>query len=132
MSYELISDLYKDVTGSRPDTAFFDAFQAQTEVDKATQWNTLCDMLADREAQTREDEADAQLLFNNRMAGMMADYSIDWATALRWDMESFDTMLLPRIQESTAQHEQEIEHYLFQQGIAPAEWPPYVALLTAQ
>jgi hypothetical protein len=129
MSYELISDLYKDAIGVRPDTAFFDAFNAQNESDKATQWTHLCDMLEQREADDRSDESDARLVFNNRLAGMMADYSIDMATALKWDMDSFCDVPLTAI--APELHSQEIEHYLWTQGIAFDQFKFYVDFMVA-
>jgi hypothetical protein len=126
MSYELISDLFKDATGSRPDAAFFNAFQAQTEAEKAVQWNYLCDMLTAREADDRVCEAEALMVLNNRLAGMMADYDIDMATAMRWDMETFEIVALSDMPQG--QREQEIEYYLFNQGIAINKWPFYVTL----
>ena len=127
MSYELISDLYKDAMGVRPDTSFFDAFNAQTETDKAAQWSHLCDMLAQREAEARSVESDARLVFNNRLAGMMADYSIDMATALKWDMDSFcETPLADIVPELRVQ---EIEHYLWTQGVAFDQFKFYVDIM---
>jgi hypothetical protein len=129
MSYELISDLYKDAIGVRPDAAFFDAFNAQNETDKAAQWTHLCDMLTQREADDRSVESDARLVFNNRLAGMMADYSIDMATALKWDMDAFcGTSLTAIVPELRAQ---EIEHYLWKQGIAFDQFKFYVDIMVA-
>jgi hypothetical protein len=129
MSYELISDLYKDATGSRPDAAFFNAFVAQNEADKATQWNHLCDMLTQREADDRSAESAAKLVFNNRLAGMMADYAINLATALLWDMDgSCETQLTSIAPEHRPQ---EIEHYLWKQGIAFDQFKFYVDVMIA-
>jgi hypothetical protein len=127
MPYELISDLYKDALGVRPDTSFFDAFNAQNETDKATQWNSLCDMLDQRETEARTAESDARLVFNNRIAGMMVDYTIDMATALQWDMESFGGPSLATL--PSEQHTQEIEHFLWKQGIGFDQFKFYVDIM---
>ena len=135
MSYELIADLYKDAMGVRPDTSFFDAFNAQNETDKAAQWDRLCDMLAQREASDAQQEINSQRVFETRIAGMVADYNITRATAFRWDMVAFDVDVfdadLEDVVTAGKPAESEIEFYLYQQGIACKMYPMYVAEIAA-
>jgi hypothetical protein len=130
MPYELISDLYKDAMGVRPDAAFFDAFNAQNDADKARQWDHLCYMMEQREASDANQEINSQRAFETRIAGMVADYNITRTTAFRWDMAAFDVDV-EDVEAAGFPAESEIEFYLYQQGIACKMYPMYVAEITA-
>lgn len=126
-AFELISDLHKDARGFRPSVAFFDAFNAQSVKDQQTEWDALCVELVERETERKAAEADALSTFETRIQGMATDYNISEATALRWDMEGAGV----DIAETLKYHGsavQEIEHYLWNNGIAFTDMPRFVAL----
>lgn len=130
-SFEFISDLYKDARGFRPSTSFMRAFDAQTTEEKQAQWDSLCDDLAQREAEEQSYQRAAQRDFETRIGGMVADYGITRGTAMRWDLDSFDTDIAGAL----AYHGsaiQEIEHYLYKQGLAFSLFPMYVAEIAAE
>lgn len=126
-AFELIRDLHKDARGFRPSVDWMEAFNASTFEEQEATWESLCDELERREAHERDEEAHALAVFERRLEDMVADYGIDLATALRWDMESFEV----DVNETLAYHgtaSQEIEFYFWKQGLAQKEWPRYVAL----
>lgn len=129
-AFELISDLHKDARGFRPSAGWMSYFDGLSDVAKEETWESLCDELDQRERQEAIDELNAQRVYENRISGMMSDYSISRATAMRWDAEAFDV----DIEGTTKYHgcaDQEIEFYLYKQGIAVRMFPMYVAELTA-
>jgi len=127
MAFELISDLHKDARGFRPSVDWMKAFTESSFEDQEAIWDSLNKELEEREARERDEEAHALAVFERRLEDMVADYNIDLPTALRWDMESFEV----DINEALAYHgsaSQEIEFYLWKQGIAFSEFPRFVAL----
>jgi hypothetical protein len=124
-TYNLLGDLYKDVCGFRPSQDFLQAFAARTDVEQATEWDSLCKALADREATDRTEEQRCLQIFETRIHSMVADFNIDEATAIRWDM---DAMMFAINFEGDVT--QEIEFYLWKQGIAPSAWSRFVNLIT--
>lgn len=126
--FELISDLYKEASGFRPSADYMRSFDAQTAEEKEAEWNLLLSMMETREACDRESEARALDTYNTRIASMMNDYGISQATAIRWDMDAFDVDLGPAI-EFQGGADQEIEHYLWRQGLAFSAMPQFVAAI---
>lgn len=124
-AFDLISDLYKDARGFHPSSSFMEAFYDKPHAEQETVWNELCVELADREESERLYHLRSQKSFENRISGMMNDYGNSRQTALRWDIESFDV----DVDAAIADHgipDQEIEHYLYNQGIAFNMFPCYV------
>jgi hypothetical protein len=133
--FNLISDLHKDARGYRPSASFITAFTADSQADQQEVWDSLCLELSTREAHDARQEINSQRVFETRIAGMVADYNIDRATAFRWDMAAFDIDVFDGDLEAVVTAgfpvEQEIEFYLYQQGIACKMYPMYVAEITA-
>jgi len=128
--FELISDLVKDTNGFCPSRAYIDTFMTKTPEDKQSTWNSLCDELSYREAETARQELASQRNYETRITGMVNDYSIDRATAIRWDLDAFDI----GIDDALRYHGsaiQEIEHFLYNQGMSFQVFPMYVTEITA-
>lgn len=125
-TFELISDLHKDARGFRPSQGWMNVFNGLSEMAKEETWDQLCRELADNELEDQRRELDAQRTYETRLAGMMADYGIDRATAIRWDAESFDLDVTEAL-EYFGSATQEIDHFLFKQGIAFSLMPMYNA-----
>lgn len=129
MTFELISDLHKDARGPCPSAEWLTAFMDTPESAQQDVWDSLCVTLDEREAVVRTAEAASLEAFENRIQGMMVDYSIDESTALAWDMEGAGVdLVLAVTQHGSAA--QEIEHYLWDNGIAFSAMPRYVEIIT--
>lgn len=128
MAFELISDLHKDARGTRPTMDWMQAFTESTYEEQEAIWESLCDELEQREAERRADEADALAVFERRLEDMQADYGIDLATALRWDMDAFEVDIAGAI-ETFGDATQEIEFYLWKQGIAFDQYQRFVKII---
>ena len=129
-AFELISDLHKDARGFRPGAAYMEMFNEQPFAEQERIWDSLCQEVADREAEDARYELNAQRDFEARIEGMVADYGIDRATALRWDMEAFEVDINEALQYYGCAA-QEIEHYLYRNGLGFQIFPMYVAEITA-
>lgn len=129
--FELISDLYKDATGTRPSVSFTSAFTSASQTSQQEMWDSLCLELATRETYDAQQEINSQRVFETRIAGMVADYNVDRATAIRWDMAAFDIDIADIIRRGFPV-EPEIEFFLYKQGISCKMYPMYVAEITAQ
>lgn len=115
-SFELIRDLHKDARGFRPSQGWMEVFNGLSDVAKQETWDGLCRELNETMAEDELREAEALVDYNARIDGMVADYGIDRATAIRWDLESFDV----DVTEALRYHGsaiQEIEFFLWKQGI---------------
>jgi hypothetical protein len=126
--FELISDLYKEAFGSRPSGDYLRSFDEQSDSDKESEWNSLLSMMEFRESSERESEARALETYTARIAGMMNDYGISQATAIRWDMDAFDIQLTVEA-DDYGTCDQDIEHYLWRQGLAFSAMPQFVAII---
>lgn len=123
--FELISDLHKDARGFRPTADFYRYFESKTDAEKQIVWDELVEDLDNEIARRKILQAQALEAFTQRINGMVQDYGITRAAALRWDMESFDVDIAGAL----AQHgsaAQEIEHYLWNQDIEFSDMPPLV------
>jgi len=126
-SFELISNLHKDARGTRPTADWMAAFDAQNEAEKTNMFDSLCEELDATIADDAARHEAARVAFELRINGMAEDYAVDQATALRWDMEGHDVHPLCAI----AAHgtmDQEVEFYLWQQGLASSEFAKWVAV----
>lgn len=129
-AFELIRDLHKDARGFRPSAGWMDYFNGLTEVEQEATWNSLCDELEDRNLEEARHELAAQREYETRIGGMVADYGIDRATAMRWDAEGFQL----DIESALEYHgcaDQELEFFLYKQGISTKMFPMYVVELIA-
>jgi len=126
--FELISELHKDARGVKPTEGFMMMFHDMTQAQKQETWNNLCEELEDREARRQRYENIALEEFEARLNGMVEEYGISLATALRWDMESFDV----DVQKALAEYgtaKQEIEFYLWKQEIPMSEYERFLVLV---
>ena len=129
-TFELIRDLYKDARGVRPSSGWMEVFDGLTDVAQAKTWDDLCHEMNDRDQYEGRQEIAAQREYELRIGGMVHDYNVDRATAIRWDAESFELDTLSATQNyGTAT--QEIEFFLYNQGIASRLYPMYVAEIDA-
>jgi hypothetical protein len=129
-NFELISDLHKDARGFRPSQGWMEIFNGQSDVAQLDTWDALTQEMDDREADEARQELDAQREYETRIGGMVADYDITRADAVRWDAEAFDLDMDSAIQYHGSAT-QEIEFFLFRQGIAARMYPMYVAEISA-
>lgn len=129
-AFELISDLHKDARGFRPGAAYMEMFNEKPYAEQQGVWDALCEELAEREARDRQNELTAQRTYEVRIAGMMSDYSISRADAMRWIIEA-DEVDIAGALEQHGDASQEIEHFFYNQGIAFQLFPMYVAEITA-
>ena len=129
-AFELLSDLHKDARGFRPSASFIEAFEAQDEAKQQRRWDSLCQELKERECEEALMQMNAQRNFETRIEGMVADYGINRGTALRWDMKAFEVDIDEALQYYGCAA-QEIEHYLYRNGLGFQIFPMYVAEITA-
>lgn len=128
-AFELISDLHKDARGFRPSASYIEAFFAKTESEQQAQWDSLCAEFDRREMEEARQELAAQRKYEQRLASMQADYNIDRTTAIRWDLDGNDESL-EEIDYALTHYgiaDQEIDHFLWKQGIAFQLYPAYRA-----
>ena len=126
--FELLSDLHKDARGFRPSADYMADFRSKTLAEQQAAWDSLVREVEESIDEDRRREAEALVAFNARLDGMMRDFSIDRATALRWDMEAYEADVEGAL-EAHGDASQEIEHYLWQQGIAFREMPAFTAII---
>jgi len=125
-AFDLISDLHKDARGFRPGADFMADFNAQTDAKKQETWDYLCEQLERRELEESMQELDAQRRFESRIQGMMTDHGIDRATAIRWEIDANDLVeLMAEAIELFGTAEQEVDHFLWDQGLAFQIMPMY-------
>ncbi len=129
-AFDLIRDLHKDARGFRPSQGWMEIFEGLSDAAQEETWNSLCDEMAEREAEQARAELAAQREYETRIGGMIDDYGIDRATAIRWDAEAFELDTASAIQYHGCA-DQEIEFFLYKQGISTRMFPMYVAEITA-
>lgn len=115
--FELIRDLHKDARGFRPSAGWMEVFNGLSDVAKQETWDGLVRELEESNAEEERQEIEAAAEYNARINGMVADYGIDRATAIRWDLDAFEVDIEAALQyHGTAI--QEIEFFLWKQGIS--------------
>jgi len=121
-NFALISDLHKDVHGFRPSTEWLMTFNSHSTQIKNDIWGELCSELSNNIKLEEQQHAAALDAFEARLQGMMDDYAISMADALRWDMDGaglrFDEL-----------HDQDIEHYLWNQGLSFDDMPKFSEII---
>lgn len=108
-SFELISDLYKDVYGVRPSVAWLESFNSHPYTKKEEIWKSL---QLELESQIDEEDTARKIAYDAlklRLTAMADEYGITLRDALRWDMEA----LSPEGWENAPDHAK-LEWYLFQ------------------
>lgn len=88
---DLISDLHKDAYGFRPSQSFWAIFAAANADQKQAIWDDLLDTLDATIAREKADEERAIKEFNERISVMMKLGAKDFAQAIRWLHEAYDT-----------------------------------------
>jgi hypothetical protein len=92
---ELISDLHKDAHGMRPSAAFMDAWLFDSDDGKQATWDYLVMVMKESQEQEKDAEAQALLVFKDKLRNIMADYGYAWKQALRkWFLETNGEMIL--------------------------------------
>jgi hypothetical protein len=126
--YELLSDLHKDARGSRPTAGYMEWFEDLSEAEKEREWESLCRRVDESIVEERDYHAARLVDFTAHIQSLMAQFSIDQHTALRWDMEANDADVAGAL-EAHGDASQEIEHYLYCQGIDFKDMLPFTRLI---
>ena len=103
---DIISDLYKDVYGVRPREAFYADWNNCTPAEKQKTWDEYCDTLEQQIAEQKIREATCVERFEDRIKDVIGLGAGDRTTALRWIA-----------QQETFYHIQDVEHFVWEQGI---------------
>jgi len=82
------SDLHKDAYGFRPRGAIVDAWLAMTSEELDAEEARMQTAVEDSMAEEAAREAANAVAFEAHIAKLMADFNIDRATAIRWDIEA--------------------------------------------
>ena len=80
---ELISDLHKDAHGMRPTSSFMDAWMFDSDEGKQATWDYLVMVMKESMEQEKNAEAQALLVFKDKLRSIMADCGYNWKQALR-------------------------------------------------
>lgn len=85
---DTISDLFKDVYGSRPGEGFWTRWHTATEDEKQAEWDWLISAL-DRVIAEQKQETERNIVrFGKRIQEVIDSGAKDRETALRWIMEA--------------------------------------------
>ena len=103
---DIISDLYKDVYGVRPRAAFYADWNNCTPAEKQKTWDEYCDTVEQQIAEQKIREATCIARFEDRIKDVIGLGAGDRTTALRWIS-----------QQETFYHIQDVEHFVWEQGI---------------
>ena len=103
---DIISDLYKDVYGVRPREAFYADWNNCTPAEKQKTWDEYCDTVEQQIAEQKIREATCIARFEDRIKDVIGLGAGDRTTALRWIS-----------QQETFYHIQDVEHFVWEQGI---------------
>jgi hypothetical protein len=126
--FELISDLHKDARGFRPGTWFMDQFNDLPHDEKERVWDSLVKELVENEREETIRALDAQRQFEHRINDLMTDFGINRVTAFRWTIDAAGLIDdVRRAEDSHGDASQEIEHYLWNEGIDFQLFPAYTA-----
>ena len=91
-------------------------FEELSEAEKEREWTRLCMRVEESIDEEREYHAARLVDFTAHLKSLMAQFNIDMHTALRWDMEANDADVEGAL-DAHGDASQEIEHYLYCQGI---------------
>jgi len=105
-SDELISDLHKDARGFRPHEAFYEGWTQSDDDNKQAIWDGLCREMDRREEMEACNEAYLLAKFKEEVQSYIELGAGDRQTALRW-----------MTQDETFYHSQDVEHWVWKQGI---------------
>ena len=105
-SDDIISDLHKDVYGYRPREAFWADWDNCTPAKKQKTWDEYCNALEANAIQEAVQEAADVAKFEDRVQDVIAIGAGNRTTALEWI-----------VGQETFYHSQDVEHFVWQQGI---------------
>lgn len=105
-SNDIISDLHKDVYGYRPREAFWADWDNCTPAEKQKTWDEYCNALEANSIQEAVQEAADVAKFEDRVQDVIAIGAGNRTTALEWI-----------VGQETFYHIQDVEHFVWQQGI---------------
>jgi hypothetical protein len=105
-SDDIISDLHKDVYGYRPREAFWADWDNCTPAEKQKTWDEYCNALEANAIQEAVQEAADVAKFEDRVQDVIAIGAGNRTTALEWI-----------VGQETFYHIQDVEHFVWQQGI---------------
>lgn len=106
MEYDIFSDLHKDVYGFRPSSIFMKNLEQLSKKERDKLFNSLCSQLEENMKHEKIAEEKAIVEFKERIKQAQVLGASDYYVALRWitGCETFD-------------HMQDVEHFVWQQGI---------------
>ena len=102
----VFSDLHKDVYGFRPRGSEMEQWHAMNAKQKETVWNSLCEELEDNMKREKALERQNVACFESRVEDVIKLGAGDRQTALRWIAS-----------QETFYHIQDIEHFVWEQGL---------------
>jgi hypothetical protein len=105
-SDDCFSDLFKDVNGFRPRGSLMDDWNDRTPRQKQELWNALCDELETNNKLEKEQEAKAVASFQARVQDVIELGAGNYTNALLWIVGT-----------ETFYHIQDVEHFVWEQGI---------------
>ena len=88
---DLISDLHKDAYGFRPSQSFWSTFAAANPDQKQAIWDDLLESLEATVARERAEQQRAVKDFEVQLSNLLISGAKDFAMALRWLHEAYDT-----------------------------------------
>ena len=112
---QTISDMSKDATGSR---LRYD-YKAMSDSELLGMVEYFADEIERNNGLEEEENAEAVKGFELFLTGLMSDYGISQADALRWDMEAED---------APNRGDQDVESYLWSKRIGFGDMAPYKEL----
>ena len=103
---DCISDLHKEVYGYRPRGAYWDDWDNCTPTQKQKTWDEYCRALEIQMAETKTQEEQDVAKFEARVQDVIELGAGNYTNALLWIVGS-----------ETFYHEQDVEHFVWEQGI---------------
>ena len=85
---QIVSDLHKDARGYRPTEYFWEEWSQCGDDTRQSMWDNLLNELAAENARQKDAYARAEILFHQRVQGMMLIGAADELTAIRWILEA--------------------------------------------
>lgn len=87
---DIVSDLYKDATGHRPDSIWWSAWRESDEDQKQRMWNELVEILSAEIERERLREEKAMKRFEKRIEANMKLGAPTREDAIRWILQSMN------------------------------------------
>lgn len=86
----IVSDLHKDAYGYRPSNSYWKSWNEMNPSEKQAEWDHLCKVMDEEMARDEAHQTRCIEEWNQRISHMMVSYTINRATALRWDIDATD------------------------------------------